>query len=72
MIVGRADPPLISDPVKSKIQTVKRKKNPLGHVTRLRGVVHCMDCQKPRCIYSSQAIAQLKPPNNDHTREEEI
>ncbi len=39
---------------------------------RLRGVVHCMDCQKPRCIYSSQAIAKLKPPDNDHTREEKI
>ena len=40
-------------------------------LSHLRGVVHCKDCMKPRCIYSMQAIANMKPPG-EHTREEAI
>ena len=70
---GRAPalPPLLYESLKSKTQTVKRKNFTLGHAIRLRGVVHCMDCQKPRCIYSAQAIAKMKP-HGEHTREEGI
>jgi len=51
---------------------VKRKDFSLGLLNRVRGVVHCMDCQKPRCINDSmQAIAKMKPLG-EHTNEEGI
>ncbi len=55
--------------LKSVTQTVERNKFSMGHINRLRGVVnYCMDCQKPRCIYSMQAIAKMKPAGK-HTKE---
>jgi len=50
---GRVVPP----PVRflsfySITQTVKRIGFAIGHLSHLRGVVHCKDCTKPRCIYS--------------------
>ena len=29
---------------------------------RVRGVVDCKSCMKPRCIYSLSALSQIKPP----------
>ena len=36
---------------------------------RLSGLLRCSDCQKPRGIYSLQAIAKMRPPG-DHTPQE--
>ena len=38
-----------------------RRNFPLGHKTRLRGVVQCMECTKPRCIYSAVSIGSMQP-----------
>jgi hypothetical protein len=37
----------------------------------LRGVVLCMDCGKPRCVYSAQAFSKMKP-HGEYTKEDEI
>ena len=43
----------------------------IGITNRVRGVVSCNTCLKPRCIYSQSAISQMKPPlppaNPDNT-----
>jgi hypothetical protein len=37
----------------------------------LVSVVRCMECEKPRCVYSAQAISKMKPLG-EHTKEEAI
>ena len=74
--IGRAinsaiPPPIMFESFKSIIQTVKRKYFSLGLLKRVRGVVHCLDCQQARCLYSMQVIAKMKPPG-EHTKEEGI
>jgi len=64
-------PPLTFVSVSSTIQTMKRTNFPLGHIARIRGVVLCMDCGKPRCVYSAQAIAKMKP-HGEYSKEDEI
>jgi hypothetical protein len=34
----------------------------IGISNRVRGVVACKDCHKPRCIYSLSALSHMKPP----------
>jgi hypothetical protein len=38
--------------------------------SKARGVVGCINCMKPRCIYSLSAVSQMKaplpPPNSDN------
>ena len=47
----------------STTQKIPYRRNfPLGHKLRLRGVVQCLECTKPRCIYSAIAIANMQPP----------
>jgi hypothetical protein len=66
-----AKDPIFFQSLKFVTQTVKKNNFSMGHINRLRGVVNCMDCQKPRCIYSMQAIAKMKP-SREHTKEEGI
>ena len=48
-----------------------RKNFALGHLTRIRGLVQCMECHKPRGIYSLFAPANMKP-SGDSTIEEQL
>ncbi len=34
----------------------------IGVAAKVRGVVECNTCHKPRCIYSLAAVSQMKPP----------
>jgi hypothetical protein len=34
----------------------------MGVASRVRGVVGCNNCMKPRCIYSLSAVSQMKVP----------
>ena len=34
-----------------------------------RGVVECKECMKPRCLYSTNAPARMKPPVGDDGQE---
>ena len=34
----------------------------IAFASRVRGVVDCKSCLKPRCIYSHSALSQMKPP----------
>jgi len=47
---------------------MKKKNFPLGQLSRLRGVVRCMEYEKPRWVYSTHAISKMKP-HDDHTKE---
>ena len=38
----------------------------IGVAAKVRGVVECNTCQKPRCIYSLAAVSQMKPPPPQH------
>jgi len=56
VIAGRAVPPLIYDHVKSTIQTVKKKKKTLGHVTYAltwSGALHGLTKAKMHILFSS-------------------
>ncbi len=47
----------------------------IGVATKVRGVVECNQCSKPRCIYSQYALSNMRPPlprldpDNDTTTE---
>jgi hypothetical protein len=34
----------------------------IGVAAKVRGVVECNNCKKPRCIYSSSALSHIQPP----------
>jgi hypothetical protein len=34
----------------------------IGVATKVRGVVECNQCAKPRCIYSQSALSNMRPP----------
>ena len=50
---------------------MQRKNFPLGHLTRIRGIVQCMECKKPRCIYSLYAITHMQPPGESSRAEQD-
>jgi hypothetical protein len=42
------------------ITKLKNKSNfKIGVATKVRGVVECKNCHKPRCIFSQSAISQM-------------
>ncbi len=47
-----------------------RKQFTLGHKMRLRGIVQCVECQKPRCVYSHQSISHMVPPGESTIEEQ--
>jgi len=57
-----------------KLQQLKRwrkwKNISLGHTTRTRGLLHCLECKKPRCIYSMNAISEMQPSGSCRTEEQ--
>jgi len=36
----------------------------IASAIRVRGVVDCKTCSKPRCIYSQSVVSQMKPPSS--------
>jgi hypothetical protein len=72
-VVAQGPPTLVSVPsIASTTQKIPNRKNfKLGHLTRIRGIVQCMDCQKPRGIYSLLAPTNMKP-SGDSTLEEQV
>jgi hypothetical protein len=65
-------PPITIPSIASTTQKAPPRKNfELGHISRLRGLVQCMECQKPRGIYSLLAPANMKP-SGDSTIEEQL
>ena len=60
----------VAPSVSSTVQKTPTRNFPLGAITRLRGLVRCMDCQKPRGIYSQQAVQNMKPIAAEYTAEE--
>ena len=54
-----------------KILKPKNKSNfKIGIASKVRGVVGCINCMKPRCIYSLSAVSRMKsplpPPDSDN------
>jgi hypothetical protein len=60
-----------NDATSSLQKIIQRKNFPLGHKMRLRGIVHCMECKKPRCIYSFNAITHMQPLGESTRAEQE-
>jgi len=51
---------VVSGPIITKLKNKSNFK--IGVAFKVRGVVECRNCHKPRCIYSHSAISQMKPP----------
>ena len=68
--VPAAAPVCVAPPISSTFQKTPNRSFPLGVVLRLRGLVHCKECQKPRGIYSQQAVQNMKPIAAEYTAEE--
>ena len=49
-----------SGPIITKLKN--RSNFKIGVSCKVRGVVECLNCHKPRCIYSQAAISQMIPP----------
>ena len=62
----------VTSSLAANVKLLKNKSGfQIGITNRVRGVVSCNTCLKPRCIYSQSAISQMKPPlppaNPDNT-----
>jgi hypothetical protein len=69
IVASRLAPSRVTNTLSSVTKLKNRSNFKIAAATRVRGVVVCNTCFRPRCIYSQYAVVHMKPPLEENDQD---